>query len=60
MDIRRAQEILESKGVIDVEYNGEPIWIKSIDENNETAEIESINNEIQSKIVDVDKLMEEK
>ncbi|MCT4598187.1 MAG: H-type small acid-soluble spore protein [Vallitalea sp.] len=59
MDIRRAEEILHSKGVIDVEYDGKPIWIISIDTNNETAEVKLINNE-QSQIVDVDKLLEEK
>jgi small acid-soluble spore protein H (minor) len=59
MDIRRAEEILHSKEIIDVDYNGEPIWITSIDTNNETAEVKFINNE-QSQIVDIDKLMEEK
>ena len=30
MDNKRAQEIMQSHGVINVTYNGMPVWIESI------------------------------
>jgi H-type small acid-soluble spore protein len=30
MDNRRAEEIMQSHGVIDVNYNGMPVWLEGI------------------------------
>lgn len=30
MDSRRAEEIMQSYGVIDVTYNGMPVWIEGV------------------------------
>lgn len=37
MDNKRARQIVESLGVIEVLYNGSPVWIENINEN--TAEV---------------------
>ena len=34
MDSIRAKQILESKGVIEVLYQGSPVWIENVLENN--------------------------
>nr|MDH3153688.1 small acid-soluble spore protein H [Bacillus licheniformis]MDH3164296.1 small acid-soluble spore protein H [Bacillus licheniformis] len=39
MNTRRAQEIVESPDMVDVTYNGRPIYIQRVDEQNETARI---------------------
>ncbi|MFT8315728.1 MAG: H-type small acid-soluble spore protein [Clostridium sp.] len=38
MDIKKAAEIVESLGVIDVKHKGCPVWIENI--NKETNEVE--------------------
>lgn len=38
MDIKKAAEIVESLGVIDVNHKGHPVWIENI--NKETNEVE--------------------
>ena len=42
MNIERAEEIINSKGVIRVEYNNEPIWIENLDEKENAAYIKKI------------------
>ena len=42
MDIKKAQQIINSKGVIRVEYNNEPIWIENLDEKENAAYIKKI------------------
>ena len=59
MDIDRAQEIFNSKGVIDVDYNGKSVWIKSLDKENQTAEVEIINKTKESQVVNVGELTED-
>lgn len=39
MNTRCAQEIVESPDMVDVTYNGRPIYIQRVDEQNETARI---------------------
>lgn len=39
MNTQRAQEIVESPDMVDVTYNGRPIYIQHVDEQNETARI---------------------
>lgn len=59
MEFERVQEIFESKGVIDVECYGKPIWITNIDKQNMTAEVKSIDNDsLPSIVVSIDELSE--
>jgi small acid-soluble spore protein H (minor) len=39
MDMHRAQEIVASPNMINVTYNGVPIYIQTIDEKRETARV---------------------
>lgn len=57
MKKERVQEILDSKGVIDVDYEGESVWIQSLNDD-ETAEIKFIDGKIDTKVVDVSDLCE--
>ena len=43
MDARRAKEIVSSPVMADVTYNGESIYIDSVDERNGTAQIHAID-----------------
>ncbi|MCY6372563.1 H-type small acid-soluble spore protein [Clostridium ganghwense] len=38
----RAEEIIDSLGVINVTYKNNPIWIKYIERENETAHIKNL------------------
>ncbi|GKX28780.1 hypothetical protein SH1V18_12600 [Vallitalea longa] len=58
MKIERAQEIFDSKGVIDVNYNGNPIWIKSVNQEEQTAEIEMLDAPTNNEVVSVRELNE--
>ncbi len=49
MNYKRAQEILASHGVIDVLYQGEPVWIEEIIGNQE-AIVSQINNKKQYQV----------
>jgi small acid-soluble spore protein H (minor) len=37
MNVSRAQQIIESEKEIEVLHNGTPVWLQSVDENNQTA-----------------------
>lgn len=63
MDSERARQIVNSLGVIEVLYNGSPVWIENLKEN--TAEVSYIDTNADSNIdtknrveVQVDKLIE--
>lgn len=43
MDKGRAKEIVSSPIMVNVTYNGMPIYIESINDNNETANIHYLN-----------------
>lgn len=58
MNLERAKEIFESKGVIDVEYHGESIWLKNIDEEQSMVEIEGLNQKLGTRKVKVGELTE--
>lgn len=58
MDIDRAQSIFESHGVIDVDYKGQPVWIRRVDKANDTVEIGIINS-AQSRVVKAQELNED-
>ena len=42
MDVRRAEDILNSTGVINVLYNGSPIWIESVNRANSMAHVKNL------------------
>lgn len=58
MNVQRAQQILRSKDKIDVELNGMPVWIESIDAGSGTAQVHLENNPAVVQTVPVDQLQE--
>ncbi|MBO8155699.1 MAG: small acid-soluble spore protein H [Bacillaceae bacterium] len=59
MNTQRAREISESPRMINVTYNGEPIFIQHVDEENEMARIYPLNNPQNVQEVPVRSLKEE-
>lgn len=59
MKIERAHDILLSHGVIDVDYQGQSVWIRSVDTANETVEIGIVNN-AEGRVVSPEELLEVK
>jgi len=55
LDRRRARQILDSHGVIEVLHNGSPVWIENLRGNN--AEVTYIGTDNRAEIP-VDKLVE--
>ncbi|MEW6181948.1 MAG: H-type small acid-soluble spore protein [Bacillota bacterium] len=43
MDFDRAQQIVESKGIINVLFNGSPVWIESLDAANNEATVSPLD-----------------
>lgn len=58
MDARRARQIVTSPVMADVTYNGEPIYIDSVNERNGTAQIHAINEPYIFQDVSLDSLSE--
>jgi small acid-soluble spore protein H (minor) len=58
MKVYRAQEILESEARIEVELNGVPVWIDSIDAERETAKIHVEKKPSDARVVPVEQLQE--
>jgi len=44
MHIKRAEEIINSKGVIEVTYKNSPVWLESIIKDNATAHVKLLSN----------------
>ncbi|HYF75238.1 MAG TPA: H-type small acid-soluble spore protein [Candidatus Nitrosocosmicus sp.] len=44
MDINRAEEIINSKGVIEVTYNNSPVWIENVIREDATAQVRLLTN----------------
>ena len=44
MDMQKATEIVESLGVMGVTYNGNPVWIESLHEESNEAEIKDLKS----------------
>lgn len=42
MDIEKIVEIVESRGVINVTYNGNPVWIESISKESNEVRVKNI------------------
>ncbi|MGM0873429.1 MAG: H-type small acid-soluble spore protein [Bacillota bacterium] len=59
MDVSRAKEISQSGDMMNVQYQGEGIYIQSVNENQGTARIYPLNNPQAEKDVPVDSLMEQ-
>lgn len=58
MNVTRAQEIIEAKEKIEVQYQGKPVWIDGVDGRTATARIHPEENPNDSMTVDVDQLKE--
>ncbi|WP_227938576.1 small acid-soluble spore protein H [Alkalihalobacillus deserti] len=59
MDAQRAQEISSSTNMVTVMYNGEPIYIEHVDQDQETATIHPLNTPDIKQSVAVTSLTEE-
>lgn len=44
MDIKRAEEIINSKGIIEVTYKNSPVWLESVVKDNATAHVKLLSN----------------
>jgi small acid-soluble spore protein H (minor) len=57
MDIRRAEEILDSKGVIEVTWKNSPVWIESLVGEDGTAHVKLLASD-ESMNIPVNELVE--
>ncbi|PKM94488.1 MAG: H-type small acid-soluble spore protein [Firmicutes bacterium HGW-Firmicutes-1] len=57
MDIENVQRIMESNGVIEVDYMGQSIWIQGYNKDEQTVEIGLIGSK-ESKVVNANELNE--
>ena len=44
MDIKRVEEIINSKGIIEVTYKNSPVWIESVIKDNATAHVKLLSS----------------
>ena len=58
MDIRRAEEIASSADMINVTYDGKPIYIEQVNSVKDTASIHFLNRPESSEEVSLSKLVE--
>lgn len=58
MNKERAKEIISSSAMFNVTYNGTPVYIESVNENNNTANIHFRNQPKKSREVSLDSLLE--
>jgi H-type small acid-soluble spore protein len=58
LKLKRAQKIVLSEDNIEVKLKGNPIWIESLDELNETAKIHLENDPKRSLEVEISQLQE--
>ncbi|MEY8350545.1 small acid-soluble spore protein H [Bacillus cereus] len=58
MNKQRAQEIAASPVMANVTYNGVPIYIQNVDENNETARIYPLNEPQKEQEIPLSNLIE--
>ena len=59
MDIQRANEIIRSTTLINVNYHGVPVFIQKVNNDNRTATVFPLNEMDNEQIVPLDDLMEE-
>ncbi|GIQ67377.1 H-type small acid-soluble spore protein [Xylanibacillus composti] len=58
MDTKRAKEILNSVNKVNVAFEGDSVWIDSVDEVNGVADIHVEHNEEKRRTVPVEELQE--
>ncbi len=58
MDIRRAEEIASSADMVNVTYDGEPIYIEQVNSVKDTASIHFLNRPESSEEVSLSQLVE--
>ncbi|MED4602887.1 H-type small acid-soluble spore protein [Paenibacillus validus] len=58
MRVHRAQEILNAETKIEVEFNGVPVWIDSVDLEQKTAKVHAEDQPADVKVVPVEALQE--
>mgnify|MGYP001426005007 CR=1 FL=1 len=58
MDSERVKEILQSTAMVQVGYNGIPVYIEEIDEVNKTAKVFPLDNMDHVQYVDIEGLHE--
>lgn len=58
MDVNRVEEILNSPKNITVTYNDEPIWIKSVNNVTQIADIHAVGNQEDERQIPVSELQE--
>jgi len=58
MDAQRAQEIANSPSMINVTYNGSPVYIEHVDREKQIATVHPINNPNNKQSVPVTNLLE--
>jgi small acid-soluble spore protein H (minor) len=44
MDVKRVEEIINSKGIISVTYKNSPVWIEHVVKGSETAHVKMISS----------------
>jgi small acid-soluble spore protein H (minor) len=59
MDVKRAKEILSSSTMVNVMYEGTPIYIESVNDDDKTAKVHYLNQPTNHQTVDVTCLMEQ-
>lgn len=58
MNVNRAQEIIQAKEKIEVQYQGKSVWIDGVDQRTATARVHMEENPTESMTVAVDQLVE--
>ncbi|MXQ53224.1 H-type small acid-soluble spore protein [Shimazuella alba] len=58
MDVKRVEEILESPDKITVTYKGESVWIQSVNEVAQIADVHRVGNSDDEMTVPVNELQE--
>lgn len=58
MDVQRAKEIIQTTDKIGVTYQGEQVWIDSVDTQSQTAEVHSEHGNKEQMTVKIDQLQE--
>jgi len=59
MNIQRAQEIINSRSLINVNYRGIPVFLQQVHEDNETATVFPLDEMDREQIVELDRLTDE-
>lgn len=58
MDIQRAKQILETTGFVNVQFNGQSVWIDSVDMDSDSVNVHLMDNEADRKSVSPEQLQE--